>query len=330
MKLLSNTSQVEAAGVTRLSNEDVLAGYDSVASWFDSVHRKQELTMIVFYRGFFCTGCKVWLQEFSRLADIIRSAGGDIYGVTSESAEVAKQTRKKWNLSFNLISDPTVQLAENFNVYTEDSSKGWSLLGDFGPMFSQPAVLCVNKEGEIIYFWRQIPNFANIMGGTGRPIPVEIVTQVMDAIFPDQLLPMDDSISMREASPTTSPTASRREPDSPASMREDDTYDSISRSSSPAPVMFSRNGRDVSRSSLSGRSMSSDESEMTSTSMGSTRSYGYAELATGLQCLDAVALHRVIDAAIENDETAVTLYKELKVQRKKIKAAEKRLKQKAK
>jgi len=294
MNLLKNTPQVDAAG--SLGEMDPMAGHSSVTSWFDSISKTKEMTMIVFYRGFFCTGCKVWLQEFSRLADIIRSGGGEIYGITSESAQAAQQTRKKWNLSFNLISDPSVQLAERFNVHTEDASKGWSMLGDYGTLFSQPAVVCVNKEGDIVYFWRQMPNFANIMGGTGRPVPIEIVTHLLDTVFPEQA----------------------------HSGREDDFDSSSWASNSPK----NRSQIPHSQSTTSLLSLSDSESDHSMTSRLSDRSQ--TEIVLGLQCLDRVGIHRVLDAVLDKDETAAILYDEFKLQRKKVKAAQKRLKQASK
>eukprot|EP01114_Cavostelium_apophysatum_P013486 TRINITY_DN327_c0_g1_i1.p1 TRINITY_DN327_c0_g1~~TRINITY_DN327_c0_g1_i1.p1 ORF type:complete len:761 (-),score=200.56 TRINITY_DN327_c0_g1_i1:47-2170(-) len=284
-----------------LNDISTAAGFNSVSDWFERASKRQQYVVLVFYRGFFCTGCKQHLAEWSRLSDVIRSTGGQIYGVTAESAEAAVNTRKKWKLNFDLVSDPDAILASRYNIHVEDAAAGgWSLLGDYKNkgLFSQPAILCVGRDQNILYFWRQIPTFANIMGGTGRPVPVEALTNILETFedFPST----EDSSTFDESDGSSS---------EPSAITTAASYNSstVDRSVNSSPL--SQRGRN---SIYAAASIATSE-----------EAQDLAELIKGM---DRVTLHRLLSSAVQNDELAVSLAEEMKALKKTIEGAKKRVK----
>lgn len=55
------------------------------------------------------------LRGYNRILAEVRSMGGEIIGLTSESEGRASSARKVWELDFPLLSDPSCQLATFMN-----------------------------------------------------------------------------------------------------------------------------------------------------------------------------------------------------------------------
>ncbi len=110
----------------------------------------------------------------------IRSAGGEVYAVTSEPQYLADQAHEHWELNFPTIGDPHQEIPRTC------SERGWLTLyanqGDLEFLrrgvnwdiehpkgFFQPGVLAVTRTRRLLYRWRSVPSDENMQGTLARP-----------------------------------------------------------------------------------------------------------------------------------------------------------------
>ena len=124
----------------------------------------------------------------------IRSAGGEIFGVTSEPQTLATEAGVSWGLAFPLIGDPHHEIAGACRA------RGWLELyvnahGDPHGMvardidrpvhpngYFQPGVIALTPAHRILYRWRGVPTRHNNGGATERPTPDHVWQQIDSAV----------------------------------------------------------------------------------------------------------------------------------------------------
>ena len=136
--------------------------------------------VLTFYRGFWCPYCNEDLAHLNHYVDEIRSLGAELVAISPELADYSKKIRATKKLTFDILHDPSNEIAArvglkwymvdplkslyrdkfniNFDVYHGDNE--WSL-----PM---PARILVGQDG-IIKYIEFNPDYRK------RPDPDEVV-----------------------------------------------------------------------------------------------------------------------------------------------------------
>ncbi len=124
----------------------------------------------------------------------IRSAGGEMFGITSEPQTLASEAAGSWGLEFELIGDPHHEIADQCR------ERGWldlyvNTVGDSSGKFTrghdaavhpkgyfQPGVLVLTRERRILYRWRGVPTRHNNGGATERPTAAHVWQRIAEAL----------------------------------------------------------------------------------------------------------------------------------------------------
>lgn len=107
----------------------------------------------------------------------IRAAGGEVYGITSEPHSLAVEAEDAWHMSIAVIGDP------HHEIRTDLQHRGWLEVfynKNFGHLrerawashpngYYQPAVIAIDKNGQVLYRWRCVPRYSNMSGAGARP-----------------------------------------------------------------------------------------------------------------------------------------------------------------
>jgi hypothetical protein len=109
----------------------------------------------------------------------IRTAGGEMFGITSEPQTLASEAREAWDLDFECVGDPHHEIVEECRargwldlfVNPQTSPDAHQVAWFSHPRgFLQPGVLALSREGRVLYRWRSRPTRKNAGGATGRPL----------------------------------------------------------------------------------------------------------------------------------------------------------------
>jgi hypothetical protein len=141
----------------------------------------------------------------------VRTAGGEIYAISSEPQALAGRAATEWNLDFDSVGDPhheisgacrergCIDLFVNEKLEFLQASVGEAL--DWAPShpkgYFQPGVLALNGDGRVLYRWRGVPTHKNMGGATERPT----AEHVWDAIT----RALEDSAEVADAPLDTDP-----------------------------------------------------------------------------------------------------------------------------
>ena len=75
------------------------------------------------------------MSSWNSFVSAIKLKGGSIYGLSSETPELAAQSKEKWSLNYDLIGDPANSISEFYNVAIDRSpfalSRGKKKLSEF-------------------------------------------------------------------------------------------------------------------------------------------------------------------------------------------------------
>lgn len=134
------------------------------------------------------------------VAGKVRTAGGEIYAISSEPQSLADRACASWSLDFEAIGDPHHEIA---GVCRE---RGWldlivnqrlgfiesstAAAADWSPShpkgFFQPGVLALRADGRVLYRWRGLPTHSNMGGAMGRPTARHVWASVETALGASQ------------------------------------------------------------------------------------------------------------------------------------------------
>jgi len=138
---------------------------------------ERDLTVLVFYRGHWCPFCQSYLTELNGdFRSKVEAAGGHLIGITSQSSELAEQAKTDWGLDFDIVSDPSNALAEQFQINVTDKAE--TPMADHPTEYpngmSQTGVIVLNKAGDVVYRWAVDPTEVNLFGASDRPLPDDV------------------------------------------------------------------------------------------------------------------------------------------------------------
>lgn len=136
-----------------------------------------ELTVLAFYRGEWCPFCQAYLRELDgTLRERVVAAGGRLVGVTSQSADAAQSAKDNWQLHYDVVSDPSTELAQSFDI--DITPKAATPLAEHPTEYpngmSQSGMVVLNRAGEVIYQWAVNPTAVNLFGASDRPLPDDV------------------------------------------------------------------------------------------------------------------------------------------------------------
>lgn len=143
----------------------------------------------------------------------IRSAGGEIFGITSEPQTLASEAAASWRLEFPLVGDPHHEIADQcrargwleLHVNAYGDPRGMLARGIDAPVhpkgYFQPAVLALTAAHRILYRWRGVPTRRNNGGATERPTPGHVWERIQQALAapgaPDAAFDTPPSVDMK-------------------------------------------------------------------------------------------------------------------------------------
>lgn len=165
---------------------------DNANAWLDREVASRALTVLVFFRGSWCPFCQGYLREMNKgFATAIRKHGGELIAITSQSEGAAKQAHDDWGLGYPVHSDPANVLARRFDVAI--TPKAQTVLADdpkeYPAGMAQPAVVALDRTGQVIFRWAIDPNEMNLGGATDRPLPHDIL-EVIEAELSGESKPL--------------------------------------------------------------------------------------------------------------------------------------------
>ncbi|WP_346236999.1 peroxiredoxin-like family protein [Niabella insulamsoli] len=144
---------------------------------------KNRPTILVFYRGGWCPYCQVQLAGLQKAFASLDSIGYQVFAVSTDSPKNMSETIKKRKLSYTLLSDADLALAEhlgiafvapkNYHSFLTEASGGKNTRN----LLPVPAVYILNKKGEI-KFQHIDPDFKVRMGP-------ELILSVAKAYWPE-------------------------------------------------------------------------------------------------------------------------------------------------
>ena len=110
---------------------------------------KRGLLVVYFYPKDDTPGCTLEGKEFTALHEQIKSAGGEVFGISRDSLKSHEKFKKKYNYSFELISDPEGKLHRAFGVLKQKILYGKSVRGTERSTF-------IISEGKLVREWRNV------------------------------------------------------------------------------------------------------------------------------------------------------------------------------
>lgn len=158
---------------------------DTPNAWLNEEIKSRPLTALVFFRGNWCPFCQGYLKELNGdfLTDL-RKAGGELIGVTAQSASGANAAHADWELDFPVRSDPNNALANRFDIAITAKEKTplAKVPGEYPNGMAQPGVVILNQAGETLVHWAINPSEMNGGGALDRPLPPVLWAALQSAL----------------------------------------------------------------------------------------------------------------------------------------------------
>lgn len=103
-------------------------------------------TMILAFRGSFCSICKIQLEALNAKLDEFTSRGVNVVVVSADDAAHARKMQTEWDIDKLLIGyGLRLEDAREWRLYV---SSGY---GETPPVFSEPGLFLVRPDGELFY-----------------------------------------------------------------------------------------------------------------------------------------------------------------------------------
>lgn len=98
---------------------------------------------LIFVRGTFCPTTNRYLTEWQDFNRRIHNLGGNLLVINHDSVEQNKDLAERFGTKFPLLSDPEVKTSRHYETYIATKKSGEE--------YSEPAVVVIDKDGEIAY-----------------------------------------------------------------------------------------------------------------------------------------------------------------------------------
>ena len=132
---------------------------------------------LVFFRGAWCPFCQAYLRELNgEFLQKVRAAGGELIGVTSQSAGAVASFAGDQGLAYRIVSEPANQLAKAHRVAITPKAETplAEVPGEYVEGMAQPAVVAFDGAGRELFHWAIDPSTMNLGGASDRPLPADI------------------------------------------------------------------------------------------------------------------------------------------------------------
>jgi len=169
--------------------------------WIEKEQKKHKFTVIVFYRGAWCSLCEQALKDMNSIIDLVQNLGGSVAAVSSQDSRWTKHAAVQWNLRYPVISDTKNILAKKFNiVITEKGGTMYQRIVRLARSFSLNTtqleeedgykngmsqaglVVIKNSTDKVVYHWRNDPQEKNLYGASQR-VSAETVLKTVNFYF---------------------------------------------------------------------------------------------------------------------------------------------------
>jgi peroxiredoxin len=115
--------------------------------WKLSEQKPEKLTLIIFYRGWFCPICKSYGQEINKNIAQFKQLGIEVIYLSGDNQEKAQESQKLWEIDQLTIGyGVSLQTMRDWGVYI---SKG--VKENEPPTFCEPAFFLVKNDGTLYY-----------------------------------------------------------------------------------------------------------------------------------------------------------------------------------
>lgn len=117
--------------------------------------RSRAFSLVVFYRGYHCPLCRLYLSELNRLADDFASRGVEVLVLSSDGADRARLAATDWSLDkLDVGHDLSLEAARRWGLYVS-SGRGKTSVGVEEPaLFSEPGVFLVRPD--LTLYWGSV------------------------------------------------------------------------------------------------------------------------------------------------------------------------------
>ena len=130
---------------------------------------KNKPSVLVFYRGGWCPYCNKQLARLRKITKDIKKLGYQLIAVSPDKVSKFQETVKKHKLDYTLISDSSLNLANNLNLTFKVDSKTRAIYKTYGINLEEasgkkhhslpiPAVYVIDSDG-LIHFNYVNPNY---------------------------------------------------------------------------------------------------------------------------------------------------------------------------
>jgi peroxiredoxin len=178
-------------------NDRALIFTNEPKSWLKKAYKNERFTILIFYRGQWCTGCQTYLQQITPIVPEIKKAGGQIFGICAQDRTAVNDTREEWQLNYELVPDPKNILVKKYGMgILKQTSKKWKRLVEmitkvkncepelpvYDAGVAMPGVLVLKQDGTVLYKWVAEAKETNFMGGYKRVNPSDVL-KIVDFYF---------------------------------------------------------------------------------------------------------------------------------------------------
>lgn len=103
---------------------------------------KGKPVILIFTRGAFCPTTDRFLTGWQDFYRRMQEMDMELLAISADTPQTAAALKERLHLSFSLLADTDVAVAKQYGVYTVARNGG---------EFSEPALIIIDKDGEIAY-----------------------------------------------------------------------------------------------------------------------------------------------------------------------------------
>ncbi len=139
-------------------------------TWSLAQESSAKLALVVFYRGFFCPVCRVWIADLHRLVPEFAKRGISTIALTCDDAVNVTKARAAWGIkNLRMAGELNPDDARQAGLYISEGRGVNPSNGEKEPrLFAEPGMLAVKPDGTLYAAWVQSvpyarPHFAEVM-----------------------------------------------------------------------------------------------------------------------------------------------------------------------
>ena len=129
-----------------------------------------KLALVVFYRGFFCPVCRVWVSDLDKAVPEFEKRGYSVIALTCDDAVNVTKARAAWGIkNLRMAGELDPDHARQAGLYISEGRGVNPSNGEKEPrLFAEPGMLAVKPDGTLYAAWVQSvpyarPHFAEVL-----------------------------------------------------------------------------------------------------------------------------------------------------------------------